>query len=381
MSAPLPSKTPGSPRPNAKNVSRPLAFDGDSFKKAPMNKLCTHGFRLVAFFSLLMLAVSRSMGAQMPEFGSSVQFDKAGPEITLSQFRGKAVLIVFFQTDYYIVKEWFQQMEEAYGDERALVMMLIKTDRRGLPGAPGAIAYLKDRGLDFNKWCVGSDEGAAYFKKVTGKESATWTYYLLDGAGNVVEQDYPGGYTTTEDNKYKFSLPAKKNLLKKCGKVDSFLPYETVYPPEQAKIVHFAETGSMGKALAMCTTPAQKTLRQDILTAADKRITQRMEVLKDPAKDNATHYEAYKDLIVMVRDCPTAFMVKEASAVLAAANANAAIQKEKNAEIAYIAAMQKLQKAGKADRVKCLKELEYTGKRYEGTKYGELCIKESQAVP
>lgn len=82
----------------------------------------------------------------------------------------------------------------------------------------------------------------------------------------------------------------------------------------------------------------------------------------------------------MVKECPSAPAAKEAYALIVTANSTPTIQKEKNAEIAYVTGMQKLQKASKVDRVKFLKELEYAGKRYEGTKYGELCKKESQAT-
>ena len=344
-----------------------------------MNMLSKRGFTFLTTLSLLFLTIPQLKAAPMPEFGSSIQFDKTGPSITMAQLKGKAVLVLFFQSWCPICNGWapkiIKQVEEEHGNNRALALLAIKTDGGGVPGA---MQYLKSNGADLSKWCVGNDEGAAFHKQVTGKDEL-WTYALVGADGNIVEQGKAGSAWTSGPNSGKYTL-ASKDLLKNCGKVETLLPSEKVYPPDQSKIVRLAEMGNLGRALSLCISPAQKDIKQDILNVMDTRIKQRMDTLKDPSKDTGTRYEAYKDLGVMVKECPSAPAAKEAYTLIVAANSTPTIQKEKNAEIAYVTGMQKLQKASKVDRVKLLKELEYAGKRYEGTKYGELCKKESQAT-
>lgn len=344
-----------------------------------MKKLGKNGLAFVAAWSLLILTTPLSLAAPMPEFGNSVQFDKTGPKISVAQLKGKAVLVVFFQSWCGICNEWapklIEQVEEEHGNNRSVVLVAIKTDGGGVPAAA---EYLKGKGADLSKWCIASDEGAAFHKQVTGKDEL-WTYALVGADGNIVEQGKAGTSWTSGANSGKYTL-ASKDLLKKCGKLETLLPPDKVYPPELGKIARLAELGSMSRALSLCISPAQKEIRQDILNVMDTRIRQRMDTLKDPSKDAGTRYESYKELGVMVKECPSVPAAKEAYQLIVLANSTPTIQKEKNAEIAYTTAMLKLQKASKADRVKLLKELEYAGKRYEGTKYGELCKKESQAA-
>ena len=328
---------------------------------------------------MLGLLTPRAAGVPMPEFGNSVQFDKAGPEISISQLRGKAVLVVFFQSWCGICNGWapkmLKQVEEAHGNNRAVVLVAIKTDGGGLAGAKD---YLKGKGADLTKWCVGSDEGAAYYKQVHGNDEL-WGYALVGADGEIVEQSKAGRYFTDGPDNGKYLL-ASADLFKSCGQIGTILPADKEYAGDSAKIARLAEFGCLGKALSMCNSAAQADIKQDILKLVDTRMRQHMDVLKDVSKDGASRYAAYKELGALAKQCPSLPVTTEANAMLSKANNAPVIQKERGAEAEYVALCQKMQKASKRDQPRLRKELADLGKKYPDTKYGKIAAAEGQAT-
>jgi hypothetical protein len=341
-----------------------------------MNKFVLTAVAVLSFYHLTTV---QSAAAPMPEFGASVQFDKSGPDINMSKLRGKAVLVIFFQSWCGICNGWspkmLKQVEEAHGDNRALVLVAIKTDGGGIAGAKD---YLKSKGADLAKWCVGSDDGATFYKQVTGKDEL-WNYVLVGAGGEIVKHDKAGSYFTSGPDNGKYALAAK-DLLKDCGKLETVLPAGKQYPPEAGKFVRLAEFGSLGKALTLCAAAGQSDLKQDILQVVETRMKQRMDILKDVSKDGPSRYDAYKELGALVKDCPAVSAANEVNSMLVKANGAPVIQKEKNAETEYLAITQKMQKANKRDKQRLLEDLALLAKKYEGTKYGLLAGTESQAA-
>ena len=347
--------------------------------------LCKKKVVVIAVLGVLFLGTVWSKGAAMPEFGKSIQFDKSGPDVTISQLQGKAVLVIFFQSWCGICNRWapelIKQVQEAHGDNRSLVMIAIKTDGGGVAGAK---SYLKSKGADLTKWCIGSDKNAAFYKKVSGGNEL-WKYTLVGGDGNIVKQGSAGSYWGGGPNKTKYVL-ASSGLLKRCGKLETVLPADKEYASELSHITRCAELGSLGKALSLCSSAKQrsktrvaaKELEQDILSIIDTRMKSRMEILKDAEKSGGSRYVSYKELSVMVKDLRTVPIAKEANVLLSQARRDPVIQKEIHAETAYIRVKTKLKKASKRDRPRILRELTMIAKKYEGTKYGELAAVESQ---
>jgi hypothetical protein len=353
-----------------------------------MNTYCKRGVTAItALLGLLLVTTCLSAGTPMPEFGKSVQFDKTGPTIVMSQLKGKAVLVIFFQSWCGICNGWapdlIKQLEDAHGGNRALVMLAIKTDGGGVTDAR---EYLKSKGADLNKWWVGSDEDAAFYKKIDPK-NALWGYALVGATGDIVKQGKAGSFWSSGPNKGKYSLAAG-DLLKDCGTLETILPPNKKYPSELDTIVRLAEVGCLGKALSLCASAgrlsqaaaaAQKDLKQDILLAAETRMKARMDTLKDAKTDGGRRYEAYKELTVLVKDCAAVPVAREAQTLLTKAGADPVIQKEKTAEAAYVKALQNLQKAITRDKPRVLKELEMVAKKYEGTLYGQRAGEECLA--
>lgn len=340
---------------------------------------------IFALLGILFLAGSGLAATPMPEFGKSVQFDNSGPDISISKLKGKAVLVIFFQSWCPIANGWspslIKQVQEAHGNSRELVLIAIKTDGGGVAGAK---EYLTSRNADMDKWFVGSDEKAAYYQTVRGKDDL-WGYALVDGKGEIVRQGQAGMFWTDGPDKDKCVL-ADKDLLKDCGKLETVLPNDKEYPADLGKVVRLAEMGALGKALALCASggtrsknaTAKNALRQDLLAVAEKRLRGQMDILKDAGQDGGSRYTAYQELTGLVKELGALPTAKEATSLLTKAASDPVIQREKGAETAYLTTLYRMEKASARDRPRRIKELELVAKKYEGTKYGHLAAIASQ---
>ncbi|MCK5850229.1 MAG: redoxin family protein [Kiritimatiellae bacterium] len=352
-----------------------------------MMKFAEYKTTAVTILGVLFLATSLATGAPMPEFGNSVQFDKSGPDIAISRLKGKAILIIFFQSWCGICNGWapelIKQVEEAHGNNRSLIMVAIKTDGGGVSGAKN---YLKSKKADLTKWCIGSDKNATFYKKVTGANEL-WGYVLVNSNGSIAKQGKAGSYRPIAKNKKQYSL-SSKGLLKSCGKLETILPANKEYPPELSQITRLAELGCFGEALSLCksatqrskTRVAAKELKQDIINILETRIRSRMDTLKDTKKDGGSRYESYKELSVIIKDLRAVPAATEAKILLTKTKRDPVIQKEIKAETAYLKVIHKLKKASKSGRSRISGELKIIAKKYEGTKYGGLAEEERQKL-
>lgn len=346
-----------------------------------------HEYMTVVMAGVLFAAASLSSSAVMPEFGNAVQFDNNGPFPVLSRLRGKAVLIIFFQSWCPKCNVWaptlIKQVQEGHGNDRSVVTMAIKTDGGGLSGA---LRYLSGIGADLSKWRVGSDANATYYKYVTGG-NALWNYVLVGPDGTIVEKAYCGSFYGASPQAGKFTI-ADKRILKGCGKLKTVLPAEKRYPPSLKPIVDLAEMRYLSKALSLATSAARRTrdreaakgLKKDILTIVETAIRKQMDVLKDETQDWGSRYEAHKELALIMKGFRTVPSAKEANALLGKTRRDPALVKEKYAEAAYARVARKLRRASARYRQLLAKELDAVAKRHAGTKYGKLAAEQAAKI-
>jgi len=344
-----------------------------------------HACMTVVTLGVLLAAWSVSPAAApvMPEFGRAVRFGNNGPFPVLSRMRGKAVLVVFFQSSSAQCNEWaprlIQEIQESYGNDRSVVTMAIKTDGGGLAGA---VEYLRKAGADLSKWRVGSDADARYYKYVTGANEL-WNYVLVGAEGKIVKKGYSGSLTM----KRSFSI-ADKSILKECGELKTVLPKDKRYASALKPIVDLAEMRYLSKALSLATSAAKRRagrkaaeeLKADILKIVETAITKQMDVLIDPTQDWGSRYEAHKQLAALMKEFRTVPSAKEANALLAKTRRDPALLRQKSAETAYARVAKKLPKASARYRKLLAREFDAVAKRHAGTRYGKLAAEQADEI-
>jgi hypothetical protein len=331
---------------------------------------------------LLCLSITCALAQKAaPEFGDSISFDSEGPDLLLSRLRGKAVVMVFIQSASAAYDDWgpmaLKQAEASFGNNRAVALVLIKTDG----GSTGAIKkYVKEHGLDRNKWYIATDSKGEYMMQIAGQD-ALWIYVQIDSTGNIVRVGQVGSYWNEGGQKGRFVI-ADREWLASCGEIQRILPEGKSYPESLSQIVLCAEAGAFGKALKLCESAARKSkekesvteLRKDILAIVDGRADIVLGALyAQQPPDWGVRYEMYKvvsDLLADVADVPAAARnAKSAAAKLAR---HPKIEQERAAEAAYLGARLRFDKASSRDKSRALTNLRRVAKKYQGTRYGKL---------
>ena len=197
----------------------------------------------LSLFLLCQLLFSNTVN----EFGSSLEWAKGTPKIKLSEMRGKAVFILFFQSWCPKCNVWsgekLKEFEFAFGNDKNVILIAIKTDGGGISGA---LKYLKTRKVTLSKWYVGSDKGGSYHANYY-KERALWNYKLIGADGKIRRK----GFFGTNWNSGKLNL----------GTVTPVFKGE--YAKEFDTVVLPAERCNFKKALA--ALPRVKTKDKDAL--------------------------------------------------------------------------------------------------------------------
>lgn len=126
----------------------------------------------IASLLLLAMSVSAKEGDTCPEIPSSVVFKKSDPQLTLSDCRDRAVVILFFQSWCPICNKWAPEaikslQESEMAKNPSVLFVAVKTDGGNLDQAE---AFFKGKGGDPNRWIIGIDPGAAMLKAINGKD-------------------------------------------------------------------------------------------------------------------------------------------------------------------------------------------------------------------
>jgi hypothetical protein len=339
----------------------------------------------------LLLSVSHVLAAQLPEFGKSVEFDPAGPQPTVAKLKGKAIILLFFQSSDKTSNGWagklIAEMQEAYGTNNAVAMIALKTDGGGVSSAKG---YFSSKSANLNQWIVGSDADAQYSTSVVG--DPLW-YYVIAGADGTIVTRGKAGVThhvvkgPNKEREQHYSL-ADTKLLKSCGKIATLLPAGKSYDPAVSAFVRLAEMGDTEKALAQCTLflskpkerQAAAALIADLQPVVEKRVNERVAILSDAAALSPARYDAFNELAQMAKDLKNHPAAAKISPLIAKARLDPALQKEARAEMAYKNTMARVQKASARDKPRLAKELETLAKQNPGTKYGQLAADSAEEL-
>lgn len=349
--------------------------------------------RTVVFAACLaaavLLSATRLCAAALPDFGPSVQFDPAGPQPTVAKLKGKAIVVLFFQSSDKTSNGWsgklIQAMQDAYGTNKTVVLMALKTDGGGVAAAKG---YLTSKGANLDQWVVGADADAKYASGVAGDYQ--WYYVLVGADGTIVERGKAGVTHTVvvgQDRKQEYNL-ANPKMLKSCGKLTTVLPAGKSYASAVSGLVRLVELGDAEKAFSLCSAmlsrpkerPAATELLADLQPLVEKRLSDRAAILSDPAAPSPARYDAFSELAQMAKDLKNHPAAAKVSPLLAKARLDPALQKEARAEAAFKNVMPRVQKASDRDKPRLAKELENIAKQNAGTKYGQLAADEAASL-
>ena len=321
----------------------------------------------------------------LPPFHGAIDFEKSVPDLTPEALKGKGALIVFFQSWCPICNQWsadlLRQIEAAHGSNPGLMLIAIKTDDGGVKGAE---SYLKEKGANVDLWFIGSDPRAEYYKKVTGKNEL-WNYALVNAEGNIAEIGQAGAFWSDGPEKGKFTL-SSKDVVKKCGKIQTLLPADGKYPGELARIARVAELGALGQAMKACTAAAAKSKHKEaagqllaaLQTAAKARLQELMKTAGDDKADSGRRYEAHKELAGLVKELAGQPLATEAATLVNKVSQDPAMRKEKAAEDEYRPIAAKMDKASAKGKPAVAKELKRIGEKYPGTLYGTRATEEAE---
>lgn len=279
---------------------------------------------------MMMLIPAFLKGAEsMLEFGPSVTFDKDDPSIKMSDLKGKVVIVVFFQSWCPKCNKWsgekFKKVEEAFANDRSVVLVALKTDGGGVSAAK---SYLKDR-VNLDNWIVGADNDAEYYIDVNGKDDL-YRYALVNGKGELVEKGSFGAG----------SLPSKKFSTGFYTK--TFFAADAKYPNKLSKIVKAAELGFYKDAILESRKMAKdrevsdeaKTLEKDIFARLKEKISEFPALLKD--ESNIDRFANYLELRHMAEALQGIAIQNDALIILNEFKSDPFYKKELSAETAYL---------------------------------------------
>jgi len=313
----------------------------------------------------------------VPEFGGSISFDPGDPQFRISDLRGKLVIVIFFQSWCPKCNAWsggvFSQTAKAYGDDRSVALVAIKSDGGGPADAK---RYLSGR-TDLAKWLVLGDRDYQYQQQVVGNQSL-YQYMVLDPKGNIAEKGQAGSYYTI-GGKDVFST-AMPTIKEKFGAdARPVLPGKE-YAKELAAAVAAAELRSFKLALTLCSRLGNSAaLQKDILAVASEGLDAKVKTLKtagDPGR-----FEAFMALRKMADDLNSTEPGRTAASAVNQTLNDTAIAKELSAERDYNTLAQWAAAATPKQRQEQMPALlERLAKLHEGTFFGARAATELKGL-
>ncbi|PCJ59717.1 MAG: hypothetical protein COA79_09945 [Planctomycetota bacterium] len=323
--------------------------------------------KVLAVFLLLFISFFSIQSEEkfIPEFGDSIKFSKDSPQISLNQLKGKAVLLVFFQSWCPSCNKWsgkmFKKIETAHGDNPNVVLFAIKTDGGGTSGAE---AYLKERKVNFKKWFIGTDKLGAYSQLFNTKKS------LYGG----VEVSPDGSYRKISDTSM-----AGRNFENIYGdQLKRILP-EKKYIPELSGVVRNAEMSLFKLSLLECNKLSKnkkirdeaKALKKDILEAASNKVKGLLIELNDDTQEN--RFISFMSLRSIAIELKGTASSKEAIKGLKIAKSAPFFKKELKAEKVYLSILSKASRMKRRKREEVLRAtFPKFAEKYPDTYYGKL---------
>lgn len=312
-----------------------------------------------------------------PPFGGSLTWNTSKESPSLDALRGKAVLVVFFQSWCPLCNEWsgamFKSITEQFKDQPQVVLIALKTDGGSVRDA---LDYLEGK-MDTDHWLVGTDTNATYARQATGVDRLyTYAWITPEGeigesgkAGSTVSGSNPKRYWATRDDAREQFVAAAKPLL---------APGQPL-PEPLRPVARLAEQGLFASALRELQTLAGKpvlsesavALRTAIAAAVQSSIDRHTAALASSGESN--RYFSYLALLdIEDRFANSAFARMADEATAPHANSDW-VKREEEARRAYDNLMRKASRADDKRSVERItKSLQEFGAAHSNTVFGKI---------
>lgn len=336
------------------------------------------GRAVVTGLVIVFLWASTADGAHpAPPFGPSVQFQGGEPALELGDLRGKAVLVIFFQSWCPKCNAWsgkvFNAITEFYANDPSVVLVAMKTDG----GVEGGRQYLEERNVDLSKWVLASDASAAYYRSVI-PPAPLYYYLLINAKGEMADVGQAGNYWTAPPElagKYKI---ATQQYTKSMGEHKSFLNPDQTYHKDLARAVRWAELGQLGLACKMAkrvrsadVKAASEKLVADLNALADQWVQQAQAKACDG--DNPDRYQAYLQLDRYVMTMTGMEASRKARSAISKLRRDPVIRNESAARRMYDTVMARIATLQGDQRAQMLKQgMTMVKQKYPNTYYSRL---------
>lgn len=332
---------------------------------------------VISILSLFCALIGSATAATAPPFGASIKWNTGKEAPSVEAMRGKAVLVVFFQSWCPKCNVWsgemFQQIEAAFKDDPRVVLVALKTDGGSMDAALG---YLKGR-ADATHWLVGMDENATYARQATGQDSL-YTYAWITPNGEIGETGKVG--TTVSGATPKQYWAAREEARKKYVEpAKTLLGADMAVPEALRPVVRRAEQGLHSSALRELQPLAGRSdtkdiadkLRAAIAAAVQASVARHAAVLA--SAENKDRFWSYLALLEIEDRFPGSAFAQEAKKVVAIHERSPWLEREKDAKKSYEGLMRKAGRADdERDAARVTKSLKEFGATHADTVFGRL---------
>ncbi len=336
------------------------------------------------FLAFCVLSLQTVFASQAPPFGSSITWNTSREDPSLEALRGKAVLVVFFQSWCPLCNNWsgtmFKGLTEAFKDNPKVVLVALKTDGGSVRDALG---YLKGR-MDTDRWLIGTDSNATYARQLTGRDRL-YTYAWITPDGQISESGKAGSAVSGSNPKVYWAArnDAQKRYVQPARTLIDFSA--SVSAPLQPAILR-AEQGLFATALRELQPLSTRAelreevarVREAIAAAVQASIDRHSGLLADATnRDRYFSFLALTDIAGRFGGSPIAQAARNGTSTHASASW---LSREQTAHRAYESLMRKASRANDDRAIERItKSLQEFGQTYQDTLFGRLASKATDA--
>lgn len=332
-----------------------------------------HYYLVLLLFTCKLSAQDTNTSNTIPDFGKSITWDIKGESPSLSNMKGKSVIILYFQEWCGICNAWtpqlFKALDAAYKDDQKVIIVALKTDSGSLSDAK---EYITSR-TPAENWIIGVDENAEYYQQSLGHDKL-FHYAWVKPDGSLGSTGHAGNYHGTGKNR-SYSLAQTKQQAQFHENSELLFTSETSSDEELTEAMQLAERGLFVSAIKK-SSKLRSDAAKEFKTKVESHLTNSVSELTETLNSSSSPADKYAAFLSLNNYAQTykAFSFgKDARSTVSRQSSQSWLKNEQKAEKAYLSI---LKKAGRAEDAKDRERLKrYYAKflkDYPGTYYEKM---------